>query len=68
MSTKTNHVRQSFTLDPAGWEALDTIAARVGANAKAGKNAGKPGWRALIQQIARGEVVCERVEQSRTLD
>lgn len=50
MTTKT------LRLFPSDFDALQTLAGEVGALAPTGPNAGRPSWRSLLREIARGSV------------
>lgn len=44
--------RRSLELTPNQWQALDRLAASLGALAPTGPTAGQPSWRTLIRHIA----------------
>lgn len=59
---KHGEARESLTLPPDVFEALDKLAIETNSLAKAGPNAGSPSWRALIRRLARGEFKLVKVE------
>lgn len=56
MTYKDTHPRQSLTLSPEQWAALDALAADLAGPAPKGRTAGSPSWRTLIRDIADGRL------------
>ena len=56
MTYKDTHPRQSLTLSPEQWAALDALAADLAGPAPKGRTAGSPSWRTLIRDIANGRL------------
>lgn len=56
MTYKDTHPRQSLTLTPEQWAALDALAADLAGPAPKGRTAGSPSWRTLIRDIADGKL------------
>ena len=61
-------IRKSIKLAPEMWQRLDGIAAELNAVARRGQTAGQPGWRALIYEIASGNLIVQRKEQNHAED
>jgi hypothetical protein len=64
----TDLIRQSLTLTQEDWDQLDKLAVQFNTCPPSGVTAGKPSWRSLIKEIARGEIVLSRHETTEEED
>lgn len=57
-------IRKSIKLSADLWRRLESIAAEVQAIAPPGQGTGQPSWRSLFSEIAKGNLIVTRKEQT----
>lgn len=58
-------IRKSLELTANQWQRLDELAAKLGATAPTGSNAGNPSWRTLIKELASNKFEITRKDNTR---
>lgn len=61
--SKKDFERRSIPLSPDEWENLERLAQEFNTVPPSGPTAGKPSWRSLIKEIARGALQVSRPAQ-----
>ena len=63
MAARGKQVRRTMVLWPEEWAELERLAVEFDTCPPAGSTAGRPAWRSLLKELARGHLKLERISE-----